>query len=167
MVAQTLNYHSTDGTIPLTFEHQLAKLVVKLDVDNLSEDELANTSIEYFGRSSANVTFTGLDASKPTEVFSYSLTPINTYETINMGNYNAEGNSAIVIPCTLTTNDDFVTVNVGTKRYYCYPSQQLELEGGTVTTINVTLSKDEIFMSDVTITEWGEGSTDDVTGSLW
>lgn len=114
MVAETLNYHSTDGTIPLTFEHQLAKLVVKLDVDNLSEDELANTSIEYYGRYSANVTFTGLDASKPTEDFSFTLTPINTYETIKMGNYNAEGNSAIVIPYTLTTGDDFLTVKVGT-----------------------------------------------------
>lgn len=167
MVAENLNCHSTDGTIPLTFEHQLAKLVVKLDVDNLSEDELANTSIEYFGRYSANVTFTGLDASKPTEVFSYSLTPINTYETIKMGNYNAEGNSAIVIPYTLTTGDDFLTVKVGTKNYICFPSQTLKLEGGKVTTINVTISKDKIFMSDVTITDWQPGSTDNVTGTLW
>ena len=84
-----------------------------------------------------------------------------------MGDYNAEGNSTIVIPCTLNTNDDFLNVNVGTKQFYCYPSQQLVLEGGKVTTINVTLSKDKIYMSGVTIKDWEPGSTDNTTGTLW
>ncbi|MGM9704245.1 MAG: fimbrillin family protein [Prevotella sp.] len=104
---------------------------------------------------------------KAREDFSFTLTERADYKTIKMGKYNAEGNTAIVIPCTLTTNDDFLTVKIGTKNYICFPTQQLELEKGKVTTISVTLVRDAIYMSDVNITDWSPGSSDDTIGTLW
>lgn len=175
MLATNLNYHSTDGTIPLTFEHQLAKLVVVLNADNISSEELATTKIEYgwdgdliYYPVAVNVEFTGLDASKPTEDFSMTLTPMDNTENevINLGTYNAEGNSAVVIPCEVPANQNFLTITVGTTKYYCCSNQKVVFEQGKVTTVNVTLEKDRVYMSNVEITDWTSGSTNDATGSV-
>ena len=176
MIATNFNYHSVDGTIPLTFEHKLAKLVVKLNADNISSDELDNTTIEYgwnydwdtYYPIAVDVAYTGLDASKPEEEFSMTLTPKEntTQEVINLGKYNAEGNSAIVVPYEIPANAYFLTITIGTRKYYCKSSQKVVFEEGKVTTVTVTLERDRIYMSNVNITNWEPGTSNDATGGV-
>ena len=177
MIATNFNYHSVDGTIPLTFEHKLAKLVVKLNADNISSDELANTTIEYgwnydlgnYYPVAVDVAYTGLDASKPDEDFSMTLTPKEntTQEVINLGKYNAEGNSAIVVPYEIPANAYFLTITIGTREYHCKSSQKVVFEEGKVTTVTVTLERDRIYMSNVNITNWGTGTNNDAQGTMY
>ena len=177
MLATNFNYHSVDGTIPLTFEHKLAKLVVKLNADNISSDELDNTTIEYgwnydwdtYYPIAVDVAYTGLDASKPDEEFSMTLTPKEntTEEVINLGKYNAEGNSAIVVPYEIPANAYFLTITIGTRKYYCKSSQKVVFEEGKVTTVTVTLERDKVYMSNVNITNWGTGTNNDAQGTMY
>ena len=177
MIATNFNYHSVDGTIPLTFEHKLVKLVVKLNADNISSDELDNTTIEYgwnydwdtYYPIAVDVAYTGLDASKPDEEFSMTLTPKEntTEEVINLGKYNAEGNSAIVVPYEIPASRNFLTITIGTRKYYCKSSQKVVFEEGKVTTVTVTLERDKVYMSNVNITNWGTGTNNDAQGTMY
>ena len=74
-----------------------------------------------------------------------------TKEVINLVKYNAEGNSAIVVPYEIPANNYFLTITIGIRKYYCKSSQKVEFEEGKVTAVTVTLERDRTYMSNVNV----------------
>ena len=177
LMIATATSDAASGAISLNFEHKLAKLIVKLNTDNLSSDKLATTKILYgwdgdvfYYPFEVDVAYTGLNASKPGETFNVTLTPKDneTQTVIDMGYYNSEGNAAIVIPTTIPYGGNaFLQIIYDGVEYYCYSNNQIELEAGTETTVNVTLEYGKAYVSNVSISGWNnEKEPVDLNGSV-
>lgn len=138
-------------TVPLTFTHVMAKLVVNLTYKNQWGTEGPTVDKVVVG-----------DAVKSATV-NY-LTKVITPSTV------AEDKANFDMPA-LTANKQYasiiipqdgvqkITITIGDKNFIYDNGTPFKLESGKITTVNLEVGRDEIKLGDVKITDWEDGST--------
>lgn len=136
-------------TVPLTFTHVMAKLVVNLQYRNqfggtpkveslVVKDAASDASVNFLTKAVTVAT----DAARS----DISLPVIKANEKYE----------SIVIPQTGISK---IAVTIDGKQYVYTHSSDIKLEGGKYTVINLIVGRDEITLGDVSIGDWGEGDT--------
>lgn len=138
-------------TVPLTFTHVMAKLVVNLTYKNQWGTEGPTVDKVVVG-----------DAVKSATV-NY-LTKVITPSAV------AEDKADFDMPA-LTANKKYasiiipqdgvqkITITIGDKNFIYDNGTPFKLESGKITTVNLEVGRDEIKLGDVKITDWEDGST--------
>ena len=138
-------------TVPLTFTHVMAKLVVNLTYKNQWGTEGPTVDKVVVG-----------DAVKSATV-NY-LTKVITPSAV------AEDKADFDMPA-LTANKKYasiiipqdgvqkITITIGDKNFIYDNGTPFKLESGKITTVNLEVGRDEIKLGDVKITDWENGST--------
>ena len=138
-------------TVPLTFTHVMAKLVVNLTYKNQWGTEGPTVDKVVVG-----------DAVKSATV-NY-LTKVITPSAV------AEDKADFDMPA-LTANKKYasiiipqdgvqkITITIGDKNFIYDNGTPFKLESGKITTVNLEVGRDEIKLGDVKITNWEDGST--------
>lgn len=156
----------TASTIPLTFTHKLAKVIVRIkgDGNGLATSALANAIVSMKAMASASVDNT----CTPTSVAWNS----STAAAISMGSGSATTieqvvyyeTAAIVVPQTIAANSaNVITITLADGAVYAYnPTAALTLEAGKVHVFTFTLGLYGISVS-TSITPWGSGTGDTQT----
>lgn len=156
MLASAGNVSKTDGSVTLPFKHALSKVVVNispgtsgLTVSNVTDITLNKTFIDY-------------------ELNLASLSTMSAYcnnssrYDVKLGNYNASGVTGIIPPQTLLTTQPFIKFKIGTIEYCYTPSSAIELKSGYQYTFNLTITKSNVKVSSLTVTDW---KTDPTNGT--
>lgn len=137
-------------TVPLTFTHVMAKLVVNLTYKN-----------QWGGIPTVEKVVVGNAAKEATVNY---LTKVVTPSAV------AEDKADFDMP-VLTANKKYasiiipqdgvqkITITIGGKDFIYDNSTPFKLESGKITTVNLEVGRDEIKLGDVKITNWEDGST--------
>ena len=136
-------------TVPLTFTHVMAKLVVNLQYRNQfgGTPEVESLVVKN-AASDASVNFL-------TKTVTVATDATRTDLSIPAVKAN-EKYESVVIPQTGASK---IAVTIGGKQYiYTHPSD-IKLESGKYTVVNLIVGRDEIKLGDVSIGDWGEGDT--------
>ncbi len=145
VISEGVDASQTRGKISLNFEHLMAKLVVNLyfrnefggtpEVESVIYEGCTEAEVDYMAKS-VTATVKG-DVSLPE-----TATPTTGYDKTY---------SSIVIPAK---NTYIIRIKIDGDDYvFAYP-EDIPLERGKVTTLNLNVGKDEITLNAVTVTDW-------------
>lgn len=138
-------------TVPLTFTHVMAKLVVNLTYKNQWGTEGPTVDKVAVGNAAKKATVN-------------YLTKVVTPSTV------AEDKADFDMPA-ITANKKYasiiipqdgvqkITITIGDKNFIYDNGTPFKLESGKITTVNLEVGRDEIKLGDVKITDWEDGST--------
>ena len=135
-------------TVPLTFTHVMAKLVVNLTYKN-----------QWGGIPTVEKVVVGNAAKEA--IINY-LTKVVTPSTTTKEDFSlpeiTENTKyvSVIIPQEEVTQ---LTIVIGGKNFVYDNGTPLKLESGKITTINLEVGRNEIKLGDVKITDWEDGST--------
>ncbi len=141
--------------VDLTFEHMMAKLVVNLHFRNEFGTGAADVeSVKYEGYIEAEVDY-----------FAKTVKGTKTNDVVLVRDSNVPENfelsySSVVIPSNETKS---VHVKIGNNDYVYHHDTYIPLESGKITTLDITVGKDEITLANVTISDW-ESQGDAING---
>ena len=141
-------------TVPLTFNHLLSKVLVKLKAgDGLDDTDLTGATLSIEG-TKPDVSF-ALD--KTTGIS--AITAAGNTASITLTSSVSDYAEAIIVPQTLANNTRFiqVTLSDGAELYYTLP-QEVEFKSGKKYTYDITVNLTELTVIS-TITDW---ATDEV-----
>lgn len=146
------------GSVPLVFTHIMAKVNVNLTYRNQwgTDDAGNNVKPTVISVQLANA------ANKATvNLLTKNVTPVESRDnqTIPVVTENTKY-SSLVIP---QSGVNQVIVVIDGKNYIYTHSTNIKFESGKVTTINLTVGRDEITLSGVTVDPWNE-ATDPIEG---
>lgn len=154
MCANTTNHKSDYGTVYLPFKHCLSKIIVKIEGDEEVLPTIKN--IEVDAKKTIGITHdqqTGITLGEPSG---------NT-TTIFIGDYNANGQSAIVVPQTITGG--FISfesdINGNTAHYNYGVGSGFELKAGHVHTITLSINNSDVKIIANNISPWTNEEGDD------
>ena len=141
------------GSVPLVFTHTMAKVNVNLTYRNQwgTDDAGNNVKPTVISVQLANA------ANKATvNLMTKNVTPVESRDnqTIPVVTENTKY-SSLVIP---QSGVNQVIVVIDGKNYVYTHSTDIKFESGKVTTINLTIGRDEITLSGVTVDPWNEAT---------
>lgn len=138
-------------TVPLTFTHVMAKLVVNLTYKNQWGTEGPTVDKVVVGNAVKSATVNYL-----TKVVTPSAVAEDKAD-FDMPALTANKKYAsIIIP---QDGVQKITITIGDKNFIYDNGTPFKLESGKITTVNLEVGRDEIKLGDVKITDWENGST--------
>lgn len=136
-------------TVPLTFTHVMAKLVVNLTYKNQWGTEGPTVDKVVVGNAAKKATVNYL-----TKVVTPSTTAKEDFSLPEITENTKY--VSVIIP-----QEDVkqLTIVIGGKNFVYDNGTPFKLESGKITTVNLEVGRDEIKLGDVKITDWENGST--------
>lgn len=136
-------------TVPLTFTHVMAKLVVNLTYKNQWGTEGPTVDKVVVGNAAKKATINYL-----TKVVTPSTTAKEDFSLPEITENTKY--VSVIIP-----QEDVkqLTIVIGGKNFVYDNGTPFKLESGKITTVNLEVGRDEIKLGDVKITNWEDGST--------
>ena len=139
-------------TVPLTFTHVMAKLIVNLQYrSQFGGTPTVKSLVIQNAASDASVNFLTKAVTVATDAARADQSLIATKAN--------EQYESIVVPQSGITK---IAITIGEKQYIYTHTSDIKLESGKYTVVNLIVGRDEIILGDVSIDEWGEG--DKITG---
>lgn len=150
MTATYTGAKGENDAIDLTFHHRLAKVTVKVTGwgDEYTGEETLSDPV-FAGKHSV-VTANG-------DV----LTGNDTDASISTAWDSDKAATAILIPATYGNGDTFFTFKVDEETLTVNAPAELKLESGNHYTFNLTVGKEAVTLTSVTVTGWADGGTID------
>ena len=145
-----LSYNADEQqTVPLTFTHVMAKLVVNLTYKNQWGTEGPTVEKVVVGNAVKKATINYL-----TKVVTPSTTAKEDFSLPEITENTKY--VSVIIP-----QEDVkqLTIVIGGKNFVYDNGTPFKLESGKITTVNLEVGRDEIKLGDVKITDWENGST--------
>lgn len=149
LIAKAANKSKADGPITLNFKHALSKIIVNIskgssgvtlsNITDIKINAYAACRLHTMPLSAVSVTIDA-EASTPTSVL--------------LGNYDSNGVTGIIPPQRISTTSPFITFKAGSIEYSYTPGSEIELKSGYQYTFNLTITKSNVKVSGLTITEW-------------
>lgn len=136
-------------TVPLTFTHVMAKLVVNLTYKNQWGTEGPTVDKVAVGNAAKEATINYL-----TKVVTPSTTAKEDFSLPEITENTKY--VSVIIPQEEVTQ---LTIVIGGKNFVYDNGTPFKLESGKITTVNLEVGRDEIKLGDVKITNWEDGST--------
>ena len=134
----------TTGPVNLSFEHLSTKIIVKLvGIGDLSGYTIKMTNINKSGLIQGG-----------SSGFTHSHLPYNVGSTI-LGNYSSSGQSAIIVPQTISSNTDLFEVSNGDKTYIYTQTSDITFKKGYVYTFNLKFDGTAITVGTISMSGWG------------
>ena len=142
---------ATDGPVNLTFEHVMAKLNVNLkfrnefggtpDVSSVTVGAYSNAKVNYLTKEVTTAGTAGEviipKAAEPTQGFEMSFTGLQ-----------------------IPQNDvNRISITIGNRVFVYTSAQEIPLESGKYTTLNLIVGKDIIELDDISVKDWAAGTT--------
>ena len=157
MCANTTNHKSSYGTVFLPFKHCLSKIIVKIEGDEEVLPTIKN--IQVYAKKTIGITHnqqTGITLGST----------IGNTGNIFIGDYDANGQSAIVVPQTITSSYSFISFESernGNTVYYYYnvDSTGFELKAGHEHTITLSINNSDVKIIANNISPWTKEEGDD------
>lgn len=144
---------SKGGTVDLTFNHLMHKLVVNLSSNVYTESELASATVSLKNLfSTANIDHT-----------SVLVIPSGASGTDTYPQKQGTKTNFIVAPQTLpAAGTAMIEIAISGKTYnYKIPTALTRLESGKVLTLNLTINRDQVSLVSQNISPWGTQATID------
>ena len=134
-------------TVPLTFTHVMAKLVVNLTYKN-----------QWGGIPTVEKVVVGYAAKEATvNYLTKIITPSTIKEDISLPEITENTKYvSVIIPQEEVKQ---LTIVIGGKNFIYDNGTPFKLESGKITTVNLEVGRDEIKLGEVKITDWEDGST--------
>ena len=136
-------------TVPLTFTHVMAKLVVNLTYKNQWGTEGPTVDKVAVGNAAKKATVNYL-----TKVVTPSTTAKEDFSLPEITENSKY--VSVIIPQEEVKQ---LTIVIGGKNFVYDNGTPFKLESGKITTVNLEVGRDEIKLGDVKITDWENGST--------
>ena len=162
----------TDNTIPLTFSHKLAKVIVRIkgDGNGLATSSLADATVSMKAMASAPVDQTATATSVAWAANTAVAIGMGTGTATTIETVDYYETAAIVVPQTIASGSaNVITITLADGAAYNYTytysgegeasEHPLTLAAGKVHIFTLTLGLNSIRVS-TTITQWGEGTGD-------
>ena len=155
--------------VNLVLKHLMGKLVVNVqtteDANALTAAELASTTVSIAGLKTAYAVTSGTNADVP----AVATADGNAHAALLP--YQEGSAYSFIAPAQSTAGMELsFNVTFGTeKRTYIYKVSETNapaLTAGTITAFNITISKSEVALGDVTVTNWATGTTTSATVGL-
>lgn len=150
MTATYTGAKGENDAIDLTFNHRLAKVTVKVTGwgDEYTGEETLSAP-EFAGKHSA------------VTANADGLTGNDTAATISTAWDSDKAATAILIPATYGKGDAFFTFKVDEETLTVNAPEELKLESGNHYTFNLTVGKEAVTLTSVTVAGWADGGTID------
>jgi hypothetical protein len=142
---------ATQNPVSLTFDHAMAKLYVNMNFRNQWDETPAIASCVATAASTATVDYLAQTVTAG-ETAAVSL-PAATAQTGYAATY-----SSIMVP---QTGFRTVTLTIGDQAYTYTHTEDIPLEAGKYTTLNLIVGRNKIELGEVSINDWTEGTTID------
>ena len=137
----------TENPVGLTFDHVMAKLIVNLSFRNQWATAPTVSSVQITAKSSATVNY-----------LSKSMQAQGTAAGIGLTKIDNATWSGLQIPQDGVRE---ITIIIEGKKYVFTHTQDIPLQGGRYTTVNLIVGRNTIDLESVGISNWLEGSTID------
>lgn len=160
MTATYTGARGDEHKIDLTFQHLLAKVTVKVTGwgDEYTGNETLTAPTFLSKYSGATATYTTKGA---TVTGSGGLTGVDTvWDTEEVDGKNVTSATAILVPGTYSGQQQFFIFNVAGKSLSVHAPANLIFESGKHYTLNLTVGKDAVLVSDVTVEGWNPETLD-------
>ena len=155
--------------VNLVLKHLMGKLVVNVqttaDANALTAAELASATVSIAGLKTAYTVTAGTTADVP------AVATVSGNAHISLLPYQEGSAYSFIAPAQSTAGMELsFNVTFGTQsRTYIYKVSETNapvLTAGTITAFNITISKSEVALGDVTVTDWATGTTTQATLGL-
>ena len=141
------------NNVQLYFKHQLSKITVKMNTASFDENFLDNATIKLYGAKKECTYKAGKDGI--TEI--NATTDLGAGEFYNLGTYDANGNSGIIVPQTIDEGTKFIEITTSGSKTYVYKiadENGMQFDGGKQYTYTISLSGGNLVVVSVKIEDW-------------
>ena len=148
------------GTIGLTFNHALTKIIVKLTPGaGMDATAIANCTVTLHAKKAATISSGEVTAA--TDAAAGDI-------IVGTGSDATNGIAAIIVPQTIdgsSTPQDFITITSGGNSATYKLSAETTFAAGTVYTYSLAVGMNGVTLQSTSITNWADGGTVTATGS--
>jgi len=139
-------FTATNTSIPLQFDHVMAKLIVNLSFRNQWGTTPTVTSVTATAKTKATVNYLTKSVTPTADAATVTVLPVVTANTAYQ---------SIMVP--QDGEGMTITIKIGDKDYTY--TGTVELERGKYTIVNLNVGRDAITLADISINGWGIGTT--------
>ena len=134
--------------INLTYHHLMSKVIIKLNgYEGTASDYSVTIKQVQTGTDLVNQCTKDVAVGETAEEY-------KDIADIKMGNYAADGVTAIVIPQTISTGKTLFEVTIGSQTYEYVTNSEITFQSGHVYTFNLSFNGDEITTGTIDIAGW-------------
>ncbi len=146
VATNTQGLKATDAAVDMVFDHVAAKLFVNLTFRNQWDTDPTVSSVTVTAKKSGTVDYL---AKTITATANEAAAPIELNKDKN------EAWSGLQVPQNIRS----ITITIDGKNYVFTHTDDIPLEGGKFTTVNLIVGRDKIDLGNVSISNWKEGTT--------
>lgn len=147
--SEKAGFTATNTSVPLQFDHVMAKLIVNLTFRNQWSETPTVTSVTTGNlKSKATVNYLAKSVTTTSEEATSITLPVTTANTVYQSVMVPQAGEATKIAMRIDNKD------------YTYTGT-IQLESGKYTTVNLIVGRDKIELGSVSINDWGQGTTID------
>lgn len=139
-------FTATNASIPLQFDHVMAKLIVNLSFRNQWGTTPTVTSVTATTKTKATVDYLAKTVTPTADAATATVLPVVTANTAYQ---------SIMVP--QSGENITITIKIG-DRDYTYTGT-VKLDSGKYTIVNLNVGRDAITLADISINDWGTGTT--------
>lgn len=143
---------ASNGTVPLTFDHAMAKLNVNLKFRSQWDATPEVTSVTVKAKKTATVNYL---TKTVTATASEVPAPVNIPEAATVATGYKKSYSGLQVPQSGVTT---VIVTIAGKEYLYESTKDIPLVGGQYTTLGLIVGKDKLELGSISVTDWDEGA---------
>ena len=143
------------NNVQLYFKHQLSKIIVIMNRASFDTDFLNDATIKLYGAKKACTYKAGKDGI--TDIT--ATTDLGASEFYNLGTYDTNGNSGIIVPQTINKDTKFIEITTSgaepkTYVYKIADESGIQFVGGSQYTYTISLSGGNLVVVSVKIEDW-------------
>ena len=147
---------TTKNAIPIKFDHKMSQLNIALTFADQFGEDVTVTSVTVNAKTAVTYNATSGEATLATDAADFKIKANGTDKSY----------SAIIAPQTVTGDTKLVKITLSNDKFYEYivPSTGHTFTQGTAYALNLRIGKDVVTATPVTVSEWGDGSSQDFGG---
>ena len=146
VATNTQGLKATDAAVDMVFDHVAAKLFVNLTFRNQWDTDPTVSSVTVTAKKSGTVDYLAK---------TITATANETAAPIELNKDKNEAWSGLQVPQNIRS----ITITIDGKNYNFTHTDDIPLEGGKFTTVNLIVGRDKIDLGNVSISNWKEGTT--------
>ena len=146
VATNTQGLKATDAAVDMVFDHVAAKLFVNLTFRSQWDTDPTVSSVTVTAKKSGSVDYLAK---------TITATANETAAPIKLNKDKNEAWSGLQVPQNIRS----ITITIDGKNYAFTHTDDIPLEGGKFTTVNLIVGRDKIDLGNVSISNWKEGTT--------
>ncbi len=146
VATNTQGLKATDAAVDMVFDHVAAKLFVNLTFRSQWDTDPTVSSVTITAKKSGTVDYLAK---------TITATANETAAPIELNKDKNEAWSGLQVPQSVRS----ITITIDGKNYVFTHTDDIPLEGGKFTTVNLIVGRDKIDLGNVSISNWKEGTT--------